>query len=132
MFKKHLIKTLLVTSALVLSALPTPAQYSNHQWVRVTTDNDDNTYHVDKLVVGRGRYRRYWMAKLSSQSEGWEKMLYSIDCQTKQRRLRMKVYYDENDKITYSNTYGGDGELEKVTAQMPANLRVANLVCSMK
>lgn len=108
------------------------AQYSNHQWIRVTTDNNDNVYFLDKLVSGRGRYRRYWAATIPNQDREWRKFLYSIDCQTKQRRLRMAVYYDENDKIDGTANYGGDGPLEKVTGQMPVSLKIANVVCSMK
>lgn len=132
MFKKHFLKSLFVTSALISWALPTPAQYSNHQWIRVTTDNDDNVYFLDKLVAGRGRYRRYWTAKIPSDSREWYKMLYSIDCQTKQRRLRMEVEYDENDKIYDTTNYGGDGPVEKITNQMPISLKIANAVSSMK
>ena len=107
-----------------------------HQWIRVTTDNDDNAYYLDKAIAGRGRFRRYWMKIVFADNDRytkWRKSLYSIDCQNKQRRLRMYVDYDNNNKMNNSYRYGGDGELDKVTPQhSPVNFRLANIVCSTK
>ncbi|MGB3203389.1 MAG: surface-adhesin E family protein [Crinalium sp.] len=107
-----------------------------HQWIRVTTDNDDNAYYLDKAIAGRGQFRRYWMKIVFADNDRdtkSRKSLYSIDCKNKQRRLRMYVEYDKNNKMTYSNRYGGDGYLDKVTPQhSPVNFRLANIVCSTK
>jgi hypothetical protein len=130
-------KSIILASALLSISVALPAVAQDHQWVRVTTDNDDNVYLLDKKVAGRGRFRRYWVAMYPKPENGdkqWQKWLYSIDCQSKPkvRRLRMEVYYDTDGREDSSNNYGGNGDLEKVTSQMPIGLRVANAACSIK
>ncbi|MBW4577092.1 MAG: hypothetical protein KME08_17595 [Aphanothece sp. CMT-3BRIN-NPC111] len=112
--------------------MPPPALA--HQWVRVTTDNYDNVYRIDKQIGGRGRFRRYWMSVIVNQPDNdtkWKKVLSSIDCNLKQRRIRMVVYYDKNNKIIDTDNYGGDGYLETIPPKSIEG-RIANIACSLK
>jgi len=121
----------------VISSLPASAlaQSPQHRWVRVTTDNYDNVYRIDKNVAGRGRFRRYWMSVILPNSAPddykWKKVLSSIDCQTLQRRIRMRVYYKADGKIYDSNNYSGGGP-EENTPRKSIEGRIASIACSLK
>jgi len=129
--------TALVASGLAIILLPSAvglAQSPNHQWIRVTTDNYDNTYRLDKQVGGRGRYRRYWMSVVlagNDESYKWKKVLSSIDCQTFQRRIRMTVRYEASGKIYDVANDGGGGDVENVPRKSIEG-RIANIACSLK
>jgi len=129
-------KLVALTSVLVLGGILMAPPASAHQWVRVTSDNYDNVYRLDKQVGGRGRFRRYWMSVVlnepySSDGSKWNKVLSSIDCQLMQRRIRTVVWYDINNKIIKTENNGGDCDLETVPPNS-IERRIANSACSLK
>jgi len=126
-----------VALALAIAALSLPAfAEAQHQWVRVTTDNYDNIYRLDKNVAGRGRYRRYWMSVVLTHPDPdsawvWKKILSSIDCQTFQRRIRSGVWYDRKNKPFNTYAPGGDGQVETVPRKSIEGT-IAKIACDLK
>lgn len=124
----------LLSSVLIIqAAFSYPVLANDHQWVRVATDRDDNTYYLDKLVASRGKFRRYWRGVLLNlpNSAIWEETLYSIDCESNQQRARIKVMYGKNNKFVARYNYGGNGYLEKVVPTSPQG-KVAAAACALK
>jgi len=110
-------------------ALPALAE----RWIRVTTDNDDNIYYIDKdSITGSGRYRRYWDAIVYREPKrGVYRRIFfnSVDCKTRQLRVRIKRDYDENNKLIRERDDGGDGELFVIEVD-DSQLPVFKLACS--
>jgi hypothetical protein len=121
-------------TAMFFSASPAIAQ--SEQWVRITTNNDDDVWYVDKASIkNRGRYRFYWQSivygepvNVGGKNAVSQVSFNSVDCKTKLRRIRDIKSYDQELRVVGVNRTIRD-EVEAVPPRS-LDMHVVNYVCS--
>ncbi|HBE16676.1 MAG TPA: hypothetical protein DEA78_20765 [Cyanobacteria bacterium UBA11159] len=112
----HLFLSLTVTVS-SLTGLLLPLSGVAEQWVRVKTDNNNNSYYIDvSTIEGKGRFRYFWSNVIYGEPYRWDnKLVYStsyyisVDCSTKLYRVRFEQLLDAQGKSIQDLNYGDNG-----------------------